>query len=211
MVVIKDGCSKTWEEIKHTQGSVIGTSSVRRTAQLKGKYPNLEFQDIRGNLNTRLKKLDDPSGPYQAIILAAAGMKRLNFDERISMVMESDECLHAVSQGALAVECRMGDKLIMNLLEKLNHKDTVLSVIAERALMRVLVSITKIPKSFYTKSKNWSINKTMISGRRLFCPCRSSCRGQRQCNYCPRWRLESKWKAIHQGRNQTKFDGEYCG
>ena len=175
MVVIKDGCSKTWEEIKHTQGSVIGTSSVRRTAQLKGKYPNLEFQDIRGNLNTRLKKLDDPKGPYKAIILAAAGMKRLNFDERISMVMESDECLHAVSQGALAVECRIGDKLIMNLLEKLNHKDTVLSVIAERALMRGLVSITKIPKSFYTKSKNWSINKTMISGRRLFCPSRSSC------------------------------------
>ena len=144
MVVIKKGSLKTWDEIKHTQGCVIGTSSVRRTAQLKGKYPELEFQDIRGNLNTRLKKLDDPSGPYEAIILAAAGMKRLNFNERISMVMEADECLHAVSQGALAVECRMGDKPITNLLEKLNHKDTVLSVIAERALMRCLVSTNHI-------------------------------------------------------------------
>ena len=77
---------KSWEDITSAPGNVIGTSSVRRIAQLRGKYPNLEFQDIRGNLNTRLKKLDDDNGPYQAIILAAAGICRLEWDRRIHRV-----------------------------------------------------------------------------------------------------------------------------
>jgi len=74
---------KSWEDIAAVPGNVIGTSSVRRIAQLRGKYPNLEFQDIRGNLNTRLKKLDNAESPYQAIILATAGICRLDWKERI--------------------------------------------------------------------------------------------------------------------------------
>ena len=78
----------SWEEmIKADKRAVIGTSAVRRIAQLQGKYPNLEFIDIRGNLNTRLKKLDDPEGPYQAIILAKAGMLRLDWHHRIHRVI----------------------------------------------------------------------------------------------------------------------------
>ena len=91
VIVIKEGENqKTWIEISQSKGSVIGTSSVRRTAQFKAKYPNLEFKDIRGNLNTRLRKLDEPKADephYEAIILAAAGIKRLKMGSRISEVI----------------------------------------------------------------------------------------------------------------------------
>lgn len=139
--------------------AVVGTSAVRRIAQLQSKYPNLTFTDIRGNLNTRLKKLDDPEGPYDAIILAKAGIMRLDWHHRIHRVhlpisilsinsttffdfiqeLRCDECLHAVGQGALAVECKADDLEVLQLLKELNHKDTVLSVMAERALMRKMV------------------------------------------------------------------------
>ena len=90
MIVLKDNCKyKSWEDLVQDQGNVIGTSSVRRAAQLRGKYPNLQFQDIRGNLNTRLRKLDDKDGPYQAVILAAAGILRLDWNSRIHRVSEA--------------------------------------------------------------------------------------------------------------------------
>ena len=80
----------SWDEmVKNSKQAVIGTSAVRRIAQLQGKYPHLKFTDIRGNLNTRLKKLDDPEGPYQAIILAKAGMMRLDWHDRIHRVIIS--------------------------------------------------------------------------------------------------------------------------
>lgn len=176
VVVIKNESpnAKTWEQISQTEGSVIGTSSVRRTAQLRGKYPHLKFQDIRGNLNTRLSKLDATDGPYNAIILAAAGIKRLKFDSRISKVLDDEESLNAVSQGALAVECRYNDQRVIRLLERLNHKDTVLSVIAERAFMRRLDGGCSAPlaaharileKSLHMTGGVWSLDgKTFIKG-----------------------------------------------
>ena len=89
VIVLKENSKfATWEELVKVPGSVIGTSSVRRTAQIKGHFPNLAFQDIRGNLNTRLKKLDNPEGPYDAIILAEAGILRLNWDHRIHRVRD---------------------------------------------------------------------------------------------------------------------------
>jgi hydroxymethylbilane synthase len=123
-------------------GAVIGTSSLRRTAQLRAAYPHLQFQDVRGNLNTRLQKLDDPSGPYSALILAAAGIQRMGWQERISEFLGPETCMHAVGrgsgavkcsavqvgQGALAVECRASDRATLQLLAQLHHRETVLQV-----------------------------------------------------------------------------------
>ena len=119
-------------------GSVVGTSSLRRAAQLRAAFPGLSFQDVRGNLNTRLRKLDDPEGPYSALILAVAGVVRMGWSERISQHLGPDLCLHAVSQGALAVECRDEDTDTLNLLANLHHRDTVLATIAERSFMKTL-------------------------------------------------------------------------
>jgi len=95
------------------EGAVIGTSSLRRLAQLRHHYPHLTFKDIRGNLNTRLKKLDD--GGYDAIILAVAGLQRMDMGDRIHEVISSDISLHAVGQGALGIECRDGDEDILEI------------------------------------------------------------------------------------------------
>ena len=87
VIILKEQSKfKSWEDLVQNPGNIVGTSSVRRAAQLRGKYPNLQFQDIRGNLNTRLRKLDDKDGPYQAVILAAAGIRRLNWNTRIHRV-----------------------------------------------------------------------------------------------------------------------------
>ncbi|KAJ8918486.1 hypothetical protein NQ315_008183 [Exocentrus adspersus] len=118
-------------------GSIIGTSSLRRTAQLAQKYPHLKVENIRGNLNTRLKKLDD-LGKYQAIVLAAAGLKRIGWQKRISKILEPDELLYAVGQGALAVECRANDDEIIKLLEPLYDMQTALRVLAERSYLKTL-------------------------------------------------------------------------
>ncbi|KAM9216952.1 porphobilinogen deaminase isoform 4-T6 [Leptosomus discolor] len=117
--------------------SVIGTSSLRRAAQLKKKFPQLEFRDIRGNLNTRLKKLDEKED-FSAIILAAAGLKRMGWENRIGQLLSPDDCLYAVGQGALAVEVRAKDQEILNMVSALHDADTVLCCIAERAFMKRL-------------------------------------------------------------------------
>ncbi|KAJ9086368.1 hypothetical protein DSO57_1004763 [Entomophthora muscae] len=133
----------TLETLPH--GSVIGTSSVRRISQLKSKFPHLEFQDVRGNLNTRLAKLDAKEGPYSALILAVAGLKRLGMGERISQILPEDISLHAVSQGALGIECREGDKEILDFLSCLNHLETRQRCTAERAMMRSLEGGCSVP------------------------------------------------------------------
>uniref|UniRef100_A0A4W5Q3T8 hydroxymethylbilane synthase n=1 Tax=Hucho hucho TaxID=62062 RepID=A0A4W5Q3T8_9TELE len=122
-------------------GSVIGTSSLRRAAQLKKKFPHLEFKDIRGNLNTRLKKLDEKED-YAAIILAAAGLKRMGWEARVSQVLGPEDCMYAVGQGALAVEVRARDCDILGMVSTLHHSETVLRCIAERAFLRRLLSLT---------------------------------------------------------------------
>lgn len=119
------------------ENSVIGTSSLRRTAQLAKKYSHLKVENIRGNLNTRLKKLDD-LGTYQAIILASAGLIRIGWKNRISKMLDSEEFLYAVGQGALAVECRENDENIIKLLEPLYDLQTALRIIAERSFLKTL-------------------------------------------------------------------------
>ncbi|XP_037123896.1 porphobilinogen deaminase-like isoform X1 [Syngnathus acus] len=133
--------------------SVIGTSSLRRTAQLKRRFPHLEFKDIRGNLNTRLKKLDEKED-FAAIILAAAGLRRMGWENRISQILEPDDCMYAVGQGALAVEARAKDTDILEMLSVLNDTDTVLRCIAERAFLRHLEGGCSVPVAVHTEVKD---------------------------------------------------------
>jgi hydroxymethylbilane synthase len=124
-------------------GAIIGTSSLRRLAQLRHHFPHLEFKDIRGNLNTRLQKLDE--GNYDAIILAVAGLKRLDMSDRIHQVIPAELSLHAVGQGALGIECREGDTDILNLIKALEHTPTAQRCHAERAFLRELEGGCQVP------------------------------------------------------------------
>ncbi|XP_057695303.1 porphobilinogen deaminase-like isoform X1 [Corythoichthys intestinalis] len=133
--------------------SVVGTSSLRRAAQLKRRFPHLEFKDIRGNLNTRLKKLDEKEN-FAAIILAAAGLKRMGWEDRISQILEPDDCMYAVGQGALAVEVRAKDIDILEMLSVLNDTDTVLRCISERAFLRHLEGGCSVPVAVHTLVKD---------------------------------------------------------
>lgn len=132
------------------KGSLVGTSSVRRVAQLTKLHPNLHFKSIRGNLNTRLRKLDEEN-EYSAIILAAAGLKRMGWENRISQLLPSKQCLHAVGQGALAVECRSQDTKTLDLLSKLSNEKTSLQCVAERAFMKRLGGGCSAPVAVFTK------------------------------------------------------------
>ncbi|KAF4104115.1 hypothetical protein G5714_015102 [Onychostoma macrolepis] len=133
--------------------SVIGTSSLRRAAQLKKRFPHLEFKDIRGNLNTRLKKLDEKDD-FSAIILAAAGLRRMGWENRISQILGHDDCMYAVGQGALAVEVRARDQDILEMVSVLNDSDTVLRCISERAFLKHLEGGCSVPVAVYTEVKN---------------------------------------------------------
>ncbi|MEM6450761.1 MAG: hydroxymethylbilane synthase [Cyanobacteria bacterium P01_D01_bin.105] len=125
------------------EGTVIGTSSLRRLAQLRHHYPHFQFKDIRGNVNTRLRKLDE--GEYDAIILAAAGLNRLDMSNRIHQILPADISLHAVGQGALGIECRQGDDDILKLLKVLEHEPTAHRCYAERAFLRELEGGCQVP------------------------------------------------------------------
>lgn len=120
------------------KGSVIGTSSLRRTAQLSRKYPHLEVHDIRGNLNTRLAKLDAVGSKYSGIILAQAGLLRMGWQNRISQTIEPEDILYAVGQGALAVECRADDPKILEMLQKLTCHRTQCRILTERSFLKTL-------------------------------------------------------------------------
>lgn len=121
-------------------GSVVGTSSVRRTAQLIRLYPHLKIMDVRGNIGTRLAKLDAEDGPFTCIILAAAGLLRLDLGDRITQYLDSKNgpMLHAVGQGALGIEIRRDDKVVHEMLSKIGHEETTLAALAERSLLRTL-------------------------------------------------------------------------
>ncbi|MDJ0844620.1 MAG: hydroxymethylbilane synthase [Crocosphaera sp.] len=134
------------------EGAVIGTSSLRRLAQLRHHYPHLTFKDVRGNVNTRLAKLD--SGEYDAIILAVAGLQRLDMSDRIHQVIPDDISLHAVGQGALGIECRTGDPEILELLKALEHTETRDRCYAERAFLRELEGGCQVPIGVNTKIEN---------------------------------------------------------
>lgn len=143
-------------------GAVIGTSSVRRIAQLRRIYPALEFQDVRGNIGTRLRKLDDEEGPFSAIILAAAGLLRMDQGARIAEHLESSTggILHAVGQGALGIEAREGDERILSLIEGLQDEKTMLACAAERSLMRALEGGCSVPIGVET---SWAGGKLKLA------------------------------------------------
>jgi hydroxymethylbilane synthase len=124
-------------------GAVIGTSSLRRLAQLRHHFPHFSFKDVRGNVNTRLAKLD--AGEYDALILAAAGLQRLDFGDRIHQVIPAELSLHAVGQGALGIECRTEDPEILEFLQALQHQPTAYRCYAERAFLRELEGGCQVP------------------------------------------------------------------
>lgn len=128
-------------------GSVVGTSSLRRQAQLLARRPDLKIQFLRGNVNTRLAKLD--AGEYDAIILAAAGLIRLGFESRIRDSISPEDSLPAGGQGAVGIECRTGDAEIHALLAPLHHRDTAVRVTAERALNKHLNGGCQVPIACY--------------------------------------------------------------
>jgi hydroxymethylbilane synthase len=125
------------------QGAVVGTSSLRRQCQIKHIRPDIQIKDLRGNVNTRLAKLD--AGQYDGIILASAGLIRLDMFERIRHSITSDLSLPAVGQGAVGIECRNDDLELIGLLSPLNHEETKIRVIAERALNAKLQGGCQVP------------------------------------------------------------------
>ena len=125
------------------EGSVVGTSSLRRLTQLKALRPDLRIEPLRGNLDTRLRKLDD--GQYDAIVLAAAGLKRLGLAPRIRSIFDADQMIPAAGQGALAIEVREDNRPLREQLAALMHRPTALAVEAERAVSRALGGSCSMP------------------------------------------------------------------
>lgn len=137
---------KTLEDLP--QGAVLGTSSLRREAQLRKRRPDLQFKTLRGNVNTRLAKLD--AGEYDAIVLACAGLQRLEFHDRIAQELPPELSLPAVGQGAVGIECRVDDPRVNALLAPLHHEDTATRVLAERAMNYHLDGGCQVPIAGYS-------------------------------------------------------------
>lgn len=148
---------KAWQNIK-----TIGTSSLRRVAQLKRLYPNIDFVDIRGNLNTRFKKLDDPKNGLDGIILAAAGVKRMGWGDRISVYLDPQEVLPAVGQGALAIEIKSSRDDVKKLINSLNSPQNELIVKGERSYLRTLEGGCQVPVGIYSQIIDESISIVTI-------------------------------------------------
>lgn len=138
------------------QGAVVGTSSLRRKTQLAALRPDLNIKSLRGNVNTRLAKLD--AGEYDAIILADSGLKRLGFHDRIKQVIPAETSLPAVGQGALGIECRSADQAIKALLQPLIDEETNLCVRAERAMNTRLEGGCQVPIAGFAELENDSVS-----------------------------------------------------
>jgi hydroxymethylbilane synthase len=136
-------------------GSRVGTSSLRRESQIRARFPQLTVEPLRGNVQTRLKKLDD--GQYAAIVLAAAGLKRLGLAERITAVLTPEESLPAPGQGALGIECRADRADILELMRVLHDDATSACVRAERALSRALAGNCQLPLGAYAQLEGASL------------------------------------------------------
>ncbi|WP_099109319.1 MULTISPECIES: hydroxymethylbilane synthase [Xenorhabdus] len=164
-------------------GSIVGTSSLRRQCQLRQLRPDLVIRDLRGNVGTRLSKLD--KGDYDAIILAAAGLKRLGLEDRIRMPLAPELLLPAVGQGAVGIECRLDDMQTRELLAPLNHKNTEICVLAERAMNTRLEGGCQVPIGSYAIWQGDNIwlralvgapdGSNIIRGERTICSERTSC------------------------------------
>ncbi len=129
------------------EGALVGTSSLRRQTQIRERYPALRIDWLRGNVNTRLRKLDD--GEFDAIILASAGLKRLGFEARIRSCLEPEESLPAIGQGAIGIEARSDDAAVRELIAPLADADTTLRVQAERAMNETLNGGCQVPLAGY--------------------------------------------------------------
>ncbi|MBE9210486.1 hydroxymethylbilane synthase [Nostoc sp. LEGE 06077] len=141
-------------------GAVIGTSSLRRLAQLRNRFPHFTFKDVRGNLNTRLAKLD--AGEYDALILAAAGLQRLGMGDRVHQILPKEISLHAVGQGALGIECRADDTDLISLLKAIEHPETRDRCLAERSFLRILEGGCQVPIGVNTEIHEGNLTLTGV-------------------------------------------------
>lgn len=136
-------------------GAIVGTSSLRRQSQLQARLPHLVIESLRGNLQTRLRKLDE--GQYAAIILAAAGLKRLGLESRIAQLIEPEHSIPAVGQGALGIEIRDDRDDMRALLAPLNHPESAACVEAERAMSRALAGSCTVPLGAFGRIENGTL------------------------------------------------------
>jgi len=134
------------------EGARIGTSSLRRACQILNIRPDIRIIQLRGNLDTRFRKLDE--GQFDAMILASAGVKRLGWEERITELIPIETSLPAIAQGAIGIECRIDDEFINNLVAPLNHHETVIAVRAERAFLKRLEGGCQVPIAAYARLVN---------------------------------------------------------
>jgi hydroxymethylbilane synthase len=141
-------------------GGKVGTSSLRRAAQLRALRPDLEVEPVRGNLDTRLRKLDE--GRYDAIVLAAAGLKRMGWDGRIAEILSTNYMCPAAGQGALAIETRSDGGPAEQISRKLNHPETRLAVTAERALLASLGGGCQVPIGAYAAVEEGELRLTAV-------------------------------------------------
>jgi hydroxymethylbilane synthase len=144
-------------------GARVGTSSLRRQCQLRVRRPDLEILDLRGNVGTRLAKLD--AGEYDAIVLACAGLRRLGMAERISCALTPEEMLPAIAQGVIGIECRSDDAAVRALIEPLNHEQTRQRTTAERAMNATLAGGCQAPVAGYSELRGELLEMRGLVGR----------------------------------------------
>ena len=145
------------------EGAIVGTSSLRRQCQLRSHFPHLIIKDLRGNVGTRLNKLDD--GQYDAIILASVGLKRLSLEHRISQYIDTDLMLPAVGQGAIGIESRTDDKQILDIISVLDDKKSRACIQAERAMNNALQGGCQVPIAGYCRLNNDELTLQGLVGR----------------------------------------------
>ena len=145
------------------EGAIVGTSSLRRQCQLRSHYPHLIIKDLRGNVGTRLNKLDD--GQYDAIILASVGLKRLSLEHRITQYIDTDLILPAVGQGAIGIESRTDDKQILDIISVLDDKKSRACIQAERAMNNALQGGCQVPIAGYCRLNNDELTLQGLVGR----------------------------------------------
>lgn len=145
------------------KGAIVGTSSLRRQCQLRSHFPHLIIKDLRGNVGTRLNKLDDEQ--YDAIILASVGLKRLSLEHRITQYIDTDLMLPAVGQGAIGIESRTDDKQILDIISVLDDKESRACIQAERAMNNALQGGCQVPIAGYCRLNNDELTLQGLVGR----------------------------------------------
>ena len=145
------------------ESAIVGTSSLRRQCQLRSHFPHLIIKDLRGNVGTRLNKLDD--GQYDAIILASVGLKRLSLEHRITQYIDTDLMLPAVGQGAIGIESRTDDKQILDIISVLDDKKSRVCIQAERAMNNALQGGCQVPIAGYCRLNNDELTLQGLVGR----------------------------------------------